>query len=56
MKDIKDLKGYIQEWFNDCTDAVEVAKTYAEIQKENEKQLEFMLDQFISVDEDCTRS
>lgn len=51
MYNVDDMKSCIQEWFAECTDAVEVAKTYAEIQKETEKQLEFMIEQFITVDE-----
>ncbi len=46
MYSIDDIKQFIQEWFAECSDAVEVAKTYAEISKETDKQLIFMLDSF----------
>ena len=45
MQSVDDMKSYIQEWFSEATNAVEVARTYSEIQKESEKQLEYMMDQ-----------
>jgi len=39
------IKSYIQEWFSEALNPVEVAKTYHEIQQEAEKQLEFMMEQ-----------
>ncbi|PXV85113.1 hypothetical protein C8E03_11937 [Lachnotalea glycerini] len=46
MYSVEDMKQCIQEWFTDCSDPIEVARTYAEIEKETEKQLVFMLDTF----------
>ena len=44
MYSVDDMKGCIQEWFSEAYTAVEVAKTYHEIQQEAERQLEFMME------------
>ncbi|WP_321024712.1 hypothetical protein [Eisenbergiella porci] len=43
-----DIKSCIQEWFAEALNPVEVAKTYHEIQMEAEKQLEYMMKQYIA--------
>ena len=47
MYSVEDMKSYIQEWFSEALNSVEVAKTYHEIQQEAEKQLGFMMEQGI---------
>lgn len=48
MYSIDDIKSCIQEWFSEAISPIEVAKTYHEIQMEAEKQLEYMMKQYIS--------
>lgn len=48
MYGVDDIKSCIHEWFADALNPVEVAKTYHEIQQEAEKQLEYMMKQYIS--------
>lgn len=43
MYSVDDMKSCIQEWFADCSNSTEVAKIYAEIKIETEKQLDFMM-------------
>ena len=50
MYSVDDIKSCIQEWFGECLGAVDVAKTYCEIQKEAEKQMEFMMRQYSNKD------
>lgn len=47
MYSVEDMKNFIQEWFSEALNPVEVAKTYHEIRQEAEKQLEFMMEQKI---------
>jgi len=50
MYNIDDIKSCIQEWFSECIDTVDVVKTYSEIQKETEKQTEYMIEQCTKMD------
>lgn len=52
MHSVEYMKGSIQEWFADASDPVEVARTYAAICTETEKQLEYMMEQQMSEYED----
>lgn len=42
MRCVDDMRNYIQEWFADAGDHIEVAKTYHEVISEAERQLEYM--------------
>lgn len=46
MFKVEDIKGCIQEWFGDCSNPCEAARTYAEIKTESENQLEYRMDSF----------
>ncbi len=45
MFSISDMESCIEEWFADADDVKEVAKTYAVIIINTEKQLNFMMDE-----------
>lgn len=45
MFDVDDIRSCIQEWFADASGCVEVAKTYAAIMIETERQLEYMMEE-----------
>ena len=46
MTSIDDMKSCIQEWMAEALSAVELAKTYAEVRSELDKQLEYCMDEF----------
>ncbi|EXG86543.1 hypothetical protein K413DRAFT_3382 [Clostridium sp. ASBs410] len=46
MYSVEDIKSCTQESFAECIDTVDVVKTYSEILKETEKQMEFMIEQY----------
>lgn len=50
MYDINDMKNCIQLWFADAITCPEVAKTYAEILIETEKQMELMMEERVKTD------
>lgn len=51
MFSVENMKGSIREWFADASDPVEVARTYAAICTETEKQLEYAMEQLIDESE-----
>ncbi|WP_333792025.1 hypothetical protein [Muricomes intestini] len=44
MFSVEGIKGSIQEWFADASDVTEVARTYAAICTETEKQMEYSME------------
>ena len=48
MTNIDDMKSMVQEWMADALSAVELAKVYAELMAELDKQLEYCTGEFTS--------